>query len=63
MHDRGRLLDLGQVDDRELVVRAGLGVDREDSVDEDPVSTKSLSATMRLSRDSCWAAYERYPVA
>ena len=36
VQDRGRLFDLGQVDDREVVVAVGCGVDREGGVDEDP---------------------------
>ena len=38
MQDRGRLLDLGQVHNREVVVLTGIGIDRNGGVDEDPVA-------------------------
>ena len=38
VQDRGRLLDLGQVHNREVVVLTGIGIDRNGGVDEDPVA-------------------------
>src|SRR5215211_844896 len=42
VHDRGRLLDPGQVHDREVVFLAGIGVDRDGGVDEDPVAIQGV---------------------
>src|ERR671916_835060 len=42
VHDRGRLLDLGQDHDREIVVLTGIGVDRDGGVDEDPVAVRGV---------------------
>jgi hypothetical protein len=38
VQDRGRLLELGLVHDREVVVLTRLGIDRNGGVDEDPVA-------------------------
>ena len=42
MQDRGRLLDLGQVDDRDVVILTGIGVDRDGSVDKDPFAVQRV---------------------
>jgi hypothetical protein len=42
VQDRGRLLDLGQVNDHDVVVLAGIGVDRNGAVDEDPFAIRGV---------------------
>jgi hypothetical protein len=42
VNDRGRLLDPRQVHNREVAVRAGIGVDRKGGVDEDPVAIRGV---------------------
>src|SRR5215207_3326700 len=42
MHDRGRVLDLGQIHDREVVVVAGIGVDRKGGMDEDLITIRGV---------------------
>src|SRR5262249_30523842 len=42
VYDRRRLLDLGQIHDREVVFAAGLGADRKAGVDEHPVAIRAV---------------------
>src|SRR5688500_10236640 len=42
VQDRGRLLDLGQVNDREVVILTGIGVDRDGSVDKAPFAVQRV---------------------
>jgi len=42
VQDRGRLLDLGQIHNREVVVLTGIGVDRNGGMNEDPIAMRGV---------------------